>query len=369
MGVEGSRLGSAARLSLVALVASFALAPHPAHAAFPGANGKIAFESYRNSNNDIYTIQPDGTGLTSLTASPSFGEIRPSWAPDGGRVAFIRCSPCAEATINADGSGLASFPEPVPIGAEPIAWSPDGQRVAFVEDSLASDIYVMNIDGTGLRNLTQNAPCAYSTAPSWSPHGDRIAYNGGPIGNCDTDEPSRGHSEVYTISVDGSGVVQLTSGGMGIASDPDWSPDGQKIAYIDCDPVGPTTYTCGIFVMSDSGANRTRLTDASDSRPTWSPDGTQIAFSRQEPTQGNFPNIYRMNTDGTGQTPVTTDAPWDDAPSWQPLPGPQRSDFKNAAQFCKADRTFMGESAFRQRYGDKENGSTAFGKCVSADEG
>jgi hypothetical protein len=69
MGRAGSRLGSAARLSVVALAVSFALAPLPAHAAFPGANGKIAF----NKSDGIYSVNPDGTGLTKLTAASCCG--------------------------------------------------------------------------------------------------------------------------------------------------------------------------------------------------------------------------------------------------------------------------------------------------------
>jgi hypothetical protein len=52
------------------------------------------------------------------------------------------------------------------------------------------------------------------------------------------------------------------------------------------------------------------------------------------------------------------------SPDWQPIvpdTGPQRNDYKNAAQFCKADREFLGEAGFRQKYG----GGNAHGKCVS----
>ena len=50
------------------------------------------------------------------------------------------------------------------------------------------------------------------------------------------------------------------------------------------------------------------------------------------------------------------------APNWQSIPGPKRSDYKNAAKFCKAEREFLGEAAFRQKYG---GGADAYGKCVS----
>jgi hypothetical protein len=70
-----------------------------------------------------------------------------------------------------------------------------------------------------------------------------------------------------------------------------------------------------------------------------------------------------MRADGTGEQPVTTDgeAYPDSSPDWQPIPAPQRGDYKNAAQFCKAEQAFWGEQ-FASRYG---GGANAFGKCVS----
>jgi hypothetical protein len=85
--------------------------------------------------------------------------------------------------------------------------------------------------------------------------------------------------------------------------------------------------------------------------PAWSPDGLEIAAKRGS---GIFVLNPRTQISGIGTF----------NPDWQPLPGPQRNDFKNSAQFCKAKRTFMAESAFRQSYGDSTNGSNAFGECV-----
>jgi hypothetical protein len=48
-----------------------------------------------------------------------------------------------------------------------------------------------------------------------------------------------------------------------------------------------------------------------------------------------------------------------------PLPGPQRSDYKNAEQFCRADRAFLGDAAFAKKYGTNSNVANAYGKCVS----
>jgi hypothetical protein len=62
---------------------------------------------------------------------------------------------------------------------------------------------------------------------------------------------------------------------------------------------------------------------------------------------------------------LTTDPAGDFNPDWQPLPGPQRSDYKNAAQFCQAERDFLGDPAFARKYSMKGNPANAFGRCVS----
>jgi hypothetical protein len=70
--------------------------------------------------------------------------------------------------------------------------------------------------------------------------------------------------------------------------------------------------------------------------------------------------IYTMNADGTAQTNVTNSPAFDAYPDWQPIPAPKRSDYKNAAQFCKAEQSFWGDQ-FAGRYG---GGPSAYGKCV-----
>ncbi|HEY3256708.1 MAG TPA: hypothetical protein VGJ91_22280, partial [Polyangiaceae bacterium] len=108
----------------------------------------------------------------------------------------------------------------------------------------------------------------------------------------------------------------------------------------------------------------------------WSPDGTKIAFTswRDDPNPATcLPycrfDIYVMNADGSGQTNITqTPTDREHYPTWQPLPGPQRGDYKNAAKFCKVERAFLGEQRFRQRYGTGPKGTNAYGKCVSGQQ-
>src|SRR2546423_2035843 len=89
-----SRLGAV----LAATVLSVLVLVAPAHAALPGANGKIAFTS----GGDIWTVEPDGTGATDLTNSAAYDKD-PSWSQDGSKIAFVTdrdaTRPCGQSPI------------------------------------------------------------------------------------------------------------------------------------------------------------------------------------------------------------------------------------------------------------------------------
>ncbi|MGH2653622.1 MAG: TolB family protein [Actinomycetota bacterium] len=138
----------------------------PAAAAFPGANGKIAFTTDPGGDNEVYVMNADGSGKTNLTNNPGT-DLQPAWSPDGTRIAFTtgRDGEREVYVMNADGSGqinLTSHPDP----DEQPAWSPDGTRIAFRADRDGNDeVYAMNADGSGPANLT-NSP-ANDFDPDW----------------------------------------------------------------------------------------------------------------------------------------------------------------------------------------------------------
>jgi len=162
------------------------------------------------------------------------------------------------------------------------------------------EIYLMNSDGSVVVNLTNNP--AGDSQPDWSPDGRKIAFTSDRDGN----------SEIYLMNADGTGQVNLTNNP---ARDhqPAWSPDGQRIAFTSERDDGNSE----VFVMNADGSNAVALTSRGtwDFAPAWSPDGHYIAFvsNRDESAE-----VYLMRSDGTGQTNLTNNPAHDYDPAWSP---------------------------------------------------
>lgn len=289
-------------LSLAALLIS----PSTGYTAFPGTNGKIAFDTNRDGNEEIYVMNPDGSGLTRLTFS-SGADGYPTWSADGTRIAFDsnRDGNHEIYMMNADGSGQTNLTNNSSNDVN-ATFSPDGSKIAFNSFRDGNgEIYVMNSDGTAQTRLT-NDP-AGDGQPAWSPDGTKIAF----------DSERSGLSQIFVMNADGTNVVQLTgtyrNGGA------DWSPDGTRIAFhSDRDCSGCGTYY-DIYVMNADGTGQTRLAfdPVYATSPAWSPDGAKIVFESQR--NGNY-EVYVMNADGTEQTNLTNNAAVDFRADFGPAP-------------------------------------------------
>ena len=321
-------------------------------------NGKIVFSSDRDYQGlSIWSMNPDGSSPTRLTDDKSRTEKLPKvspvydgspvWSPDGTKIALIsnRNYLFSLYVMNADGSNAQLVAELIEMG-EP-AWSPNGDKIAFAagrrntfeQNKPTSDIYVVNVDGTGLTQLTRDS--GFNGSPNWSPDAKQIAFTS----NRDSD----GKPKIWVMNADGSNQREIANSGITTGSPfynlhPAWSPDGTKILFSQYRACrGNVDAEVAIYVMDADGSNSRLLTNDPNScgvysSPRWSPDGTKILASfRARPRNDIGPptQIIVMNADGsnpinisnrgqyffnTGQS-TFTDAQAD----WQPLLTPLES--------------------------------------------
>jgi Tol biopolymer transport system component/tetratricopeptide (TPR) repeat protein len=186
--------------------------------------------------------------------------------------------------------------------------SPDGKKIVFAsERSGTPELYVMNIDGSGLRNLTDNT--AHETSPAWSPDGRRVVFGVETV-------PLR-ESDIWVMDADGGNQVNLTNA-PGYDARPAFSPDGTRIAFASNRGNG-FLYNFDIWVMNTDGSNARRLTDYEEYEAdvTWSPYGKRIAFTRAM-LDKQF-DILVINADGTNPVNLTNTAQFDETvPAWAP---------------------------------------------------
>jgi hypothetical protein len=288
----------------------FLLVAARAEAAFPGGNGKIAYQLVRFSSQgveskDISVMDADGSKPTQLTTSDDGWSSDPAWSPDGTQIAFSRLVdfgvPLELWIMDADGSN----PHRIPTGVSSIipAWSPDATKIAFtglVGNSYA-DIFTVGVNGGGVTNLTQT-PSVSESSPTWSPDGHTIAFQ-------------RNDSAIYAMNADGTNMRRLyqrPSQDFSVDG-PAFSPDGARIAFaqISCCDIDPRP----LLVMDADGSDLTVMPYAGV-RPTWSPDGQMMLFDRDH-------NIFSTPLAGGQETQLshvdTSNTQAVDA-DWQPLP-------------------------------------------------
>jgi Tol biopolymer transport system component len=285
---------------------------------------------------DIYVMNADGSGLRRLTRSPQH-DGDPAWSPDGRRLAFVRVQGGRSDiyVVDADGRGLRSLAHAIMFRPSPGApssgfaanptWSPDGERIAFMSNRDGTDdIFVVNADGSGLRNLTRSQgdrtrmwhgrqhERIFWSSPhqQWSPDGRKIVFRS------ERDRPSEleraacrprcRRDEIYVINADGSGRRRLTHNWRSDGA-PMWSPDGRKIVFVRSGWESAGVQG-DVYVVNADGSGERNLTRsvtrplATDTAPAWSPDGRKILFVSNRDRNGE---IYVMNADGSGLRKLT----------------------------------------------------------------
>ncbi|MFC2078427.1 DPP IV N-terminal domain-containing protein [Candidatus Bipolaricaulota bacterium] len=266
-----------------------------------GPMGKIAFDSDRDGNDEIYVMNANGSNQTRLTEH-SARDTGAVWSPDGTKVLFYSSRSGAGDLyiMNADGADVRRITQTRYPDGHP-SWSPDGSRIVFVSfPSGESEICVMNVDGTGFQQLTHNSNGDFE--PVWLPDGESIGFS----------SQFTGFADIHVMDVDGENLARLTDTEAHDAY-PHWSPDGSRITFC-----SNRDGNWEIYVMDADGENAKQLTyteSVLNGCPRWSPDGTEIVF---ESDREGDSEIYVMDADGGNVRQLTDNDANDRRPNWRP---------------------------------------------------
>ena len=189
-------------------------------------------------------------------------------------------------------------------------------QIAFASDRTgAPQIYLMNMDGSDPQQVT-NMPDG-ACQPDWSPDGMRIAFTS----PCLKRQDQYPDANIYIINADGSDLTELMSDKTG-DFDPAWSPDGTRLAFTSVRD-GPLQ----IYVLNLGNKNVTALTSFSSdvhlpdwsSQPAWSPSGTQILYTAHSRLTEAM-QIWVMSDSGRGQALLIHRGAilWNFLPNWSP---------------------------------------------------
>jgi Tol biopolymer transport system component len=261
-----TRMGRFATVSVIVSMGVIA-GPAPAHAAFPGENGRIVFDTVsafwngEASSSEIYSIRPDGSDQRQLTdVGPGTAAWHPAFSPTANRIAYV---------VSADGS--------------------DDQ------------VWIMRANGSHQHPLLDE-PGWSQTGPSFTPGGGRVLY-----ARCGFYVAFYWTCKIVSVRLDGSDRRTII-GGTWHPSDPVMSPDGSTLAYVS-DAGG---FDSRIWLADAAGGDRHALGPTFGvERISWSPDGAQLAFTGDN----RHGAIFTMDIDGTDLARIV---PGSLFPSWSP---------------------------------------------------
>jgi Tol biopolymer transport system component len=282
-------------------------------------NGSIVFSNMGADGHDhLFTIDPDGTGLTQLTDFRT-NDSDPTVSPDGRTIAFAHELDTGQrviASIPFAGGAVTWLTDPK-LEADRPAWSSDGNSIAF--SASGRGIFVMRPNGAGVRQVVAEGEVFSALDPTWSPDGSHLAFMA-------TTEPRCGEGceaglpyDIFRIDIEGSDLVNLTNTPDRSELYPSWAPDGNVLVITvgRSDPGVP-----GLYLTDPSGRLRESPIVPSEYAidAAWSPDGEFLVFQGDaDPSGKEFDTqVWLVRPDGSDLRQVTVDG--GSEPAWQALP-------------------------------------------------
>ena len=284
----------------------------------------------RSGESVAFSMDPDGTDETQMFFSGLFSGHSewPHWSPDGTTVTvFFNEELAAAHIVNPDTGENRALPLMDPGGLEEdcgSAWSPDGLLLACANfgstngtndrESRKTGLWILrSSDGGGLTQLTSN-PDGADEPGDFSPDGKRLVFDR-------TDQTGKA-TGIFVIGVDGSGLRRITPKGMYLDGfNGSWSPTGSQILFV---ASTDAHHRRTIWEVNADGTGLHQLPMAGCggpvadpgsidcSYPGWSPDGTKIVFTRAT-KDGKRSDIAIVNADGSGLVQITHTGDADEA--------------------------------------------------------
>lgn len=275
----------------------------------------VSAKSTGSVEKEIFLMDWDGQNQKQISQHKSIS-VSPSWSADGKFITYTayvlhkkmrgRNADLFKYDLTTGSRKLLSHQLGINSGA---TFFPDLSKfVMWITKNQNSDLYVMNMDGSISKRLTNGPNGAMNVEPSISPDGKTIAFS----------SDRSGRPMVYLMDSDGGNVRRLTIAGKYNAT-PRWSPDGKKIAF-----AGEDKGSFDIFTMNADGTGMVRLTTATkrngkradNESPSFSPDGRHILFTSNR-TGTN--QLYVTDVQGVNEHQLTFDGAQYYSPRWSPV--------------------------------------------------
>lgn len=274
----------------------------PAGASFPGLNGEIVTQSFKD-NRALAAVTEAGV-RTELPVEGGY----PSFSPDGATLVFS----CDDDICSADPDGTAErllAKAPAKTRYRWPGFSKDGKTLVFVEGS--GTLSVMRANGTQAQEIPRSGQ---AWQPEFSPTTGRIVFS----------RKAGKSRDLYSVKANGRGLTRLTNSPPGFEDiNPSFSPDGKLIVFERIERAANGIARDAIWTIEADGDDPDPLVaesgDALAATPAFSPDGTKIAFAYNDlGDEIKHYALWTMDADGSGRA-LLNDQPALQ-PVWRPLP-------------------------------------------------